>query len=223
VKTEALIVELVRRASPVTPLRRPLVRLLLWLAAMAPPLAFGMWLLGPRFDVGAALVAPVFEVRLAATLASAILAGFAALAMSVPGQGRSIALRVAPVAMLGAWALLLAALLSADGRAVERILAFPVNWPCPFKILGLSLLPAATLFALLQRAAPLEPARNAVFAALASTMLGAAATQLLCPVDDPAHQLVGHVAAVVVLAAVEAAWGAWSVGRRAPAVPGAGL
>jgi hypothetical protein len=36
--------------------------------------------------------------------------------------------------------------------------------------------------------------------ALAAVALGAAATQFICPLDDPAHQLVGHVLPVAFLA-----------------------
>jgi hypothetical protein len=52
----------------------------------------------------------------------------------------------------------------------------------------------------LRRAAPLELTWTAALAALSSTALAAAATQLICPVDDPAHQIVGHVVPVTVLA-----------------------
>ncbi len=59
------------------------------------------------------------------------------------------------------------------------------------------------------RAAPLRRAWSAAFATLAAVALAAVATQVICPVDDPAHQLVGHVAPVALLSV----WGA-IVGRR---------
>ena len=50
---------------------------------------------------------------------------------------------------------------------------------------------------------------SAALATLASVALGAAATQFLCPIDDPAHQLVGHVLPVAFLSV----WGAIVGGR----------
>jgi hypothetical protein len=46
---------------------------------------------------------------------------------------------------------------------------------------------------MLRRAAPLRLGWSAALATLAGMGLGAAATQLICPIDDPAHQLVGHL------------------------------
>jgi hypothetical protein len=51
---------------------------------------------------------------------------------------------------------------------------------------------------------------TASLAALASSALAAAATQLICPVDDPAHQLVGHVVPVAIIAVAGTV-----IGRRA--------
>jgi hypothetical protein len=136
------------------------------------------------------------------------------LVLSVPGAERSMAQRVVPFVALGAWAALLGTLLIAGGNPVARVIAFPVNWPCGYKILGFSLIPGFALFAMLRRAAPLEPAWNASLAALAATAVGAAATQFICPVDDPAHQIVGHVLPLVVLAAVGTIAGYRSLERK---------
>ena len=46
---------------------------------------------------------------------------------------------------------------------------------------------------MLARAAPLRPLWTAAVASLASMATGAAVAQILCPVDDPRHQLIGHV------------------------------
>ena len=65
--------------------------------------------------------------------------------------------------------------------------------------MGLSVVPGWALFAMLQRAAPLRRAWSGALATLAAVTLGAVATQFICPLDDPAHQLVGHVFPVAVL------------------------
>jgi hypothetical protein len=66
------------------------------------------------------------------------------------------------------------------------------------------------MFAMLRRAAPLRRTWSAALATLAAVALGAAATQFLCPIDDPAHLLVGHLLPVASLAI-----GGAIAGRRA--------
>jgi len=167
--------------------------------------------LGPRQDLFDALRQPVYAARLMTTLSTAILAAAAAFVLSVPGAERSRVQRVLPWVALGGWAVLLAALLVSGGDPVARVLAFPVNWPCGYKILGFSLISGTALFVALRRAAPLERLWTASVAALAATAFGAVATQFVCPVDDPAHQLVGHVLPVIVLAAIGTAIGVRSL------------
>ena len=212
-RTDELIVELARSAAPVAPLTPPSVRLGRWAAAMFVVSAAGVWLLGPRPDISQALRQPVYDLRLATTLLTAILAAAAALVLSVPGAERSPMQRLLPLVAAGAWAAILAALLIAGGNPVGRVLAFPVNWPCSYKIFGFCLIPGIALVALIRRAAPLEPVWNALLAGLAATALGATATQLICPVDDPAHQLVGHLMPVLVIAAIATAIGTRSLRR----------
>jgi hypothetical protein len=53
---------------------------------------------------------------------------------------------------------------------------------------------------MLRRAAPLRQGWCGALATLAAAAIGAAATQVLCPIDDPAHQLVGHLLPVILLA-----------------------
>jgi hypothetical protein len=73
----------------------------------------------------------------------------------------------------------------------------------------LSIVPGWALFAMLCRAAPLRRAWSAALATLAAVALAAVATQVICPVDDPAHQVVGHVLPVAFLSVSGAI-----VGRR---------
>ena len=71
------------------------------------------------------------------------------------------------------------------------------------------MVPGWALFAMLRRAAPLQRAWSAALATLAAVALAAVATQIICPVDDPAHQLVGHALPVAFLSVCGAI-----VGRR---------
>jgi hypothetical protein len=214
VKTDDLIVELARSAAPVAPLTSPSSRFVRWAAAMALVAGAGVLLWGPRADIADALGRPVYQARLVATLLTALLAAAAAFVLSVPGAERSRVQRMLPFVAGGAWVALLSALLIAGGNSAARVLAFPVNWPCSYKIFGFGLIPGIALVTLLRRAAPLQPVWSTFLAALASTALGAAATQFICPVDDPAHQLVGHVLPVIVFAVVGTIVGYRALERR---------
>jgi hypothetical protein len=86
------------------------------------------------------------------------------------------------------------------GDPVGRLLALPIHWACILEITGLAIVPGWMLFAMLRRAAPLQYAWSAALATLGAVGLSGAATQVICPIDDPAHQLVGHIAPVVLLA-----------------------
>jgi hypothetical protein len=210
VKTEALIVELARGVAPVTPLPPPSLRLLRWLVAVAAIATVGVWLLGPRADLIIALRNAVYDARFVLTAGAGVLAGAAAFVLSVPGAERSRIHRFLPVVCAIAWSLLLGVVLANGGRPFGRLLAFPVNWPCGYKILAFSVVFGSALLVALRRAAPLEPTWTASLGALASSALAAAATQLICPVDDPAHQLVGHVVPVAIIAVAGTV-----IGRRA--------
>jgi hypothetical protein len=146
----------------------------------------------------------------AATLVTALLAAAAAFVLSVPGAERSPAQRIMPLAAGRLWAPMLAVGLTTGGDPVRRLLSLPFHWLCLIEIAGLGLVPAWALFAMLRRAAPLRRSWSAALATLAAVALGAAATQFLCPIDDPAHLLVGHVPPVASLAI-----GGAIAGRRA--------
>ena len=198
-RTDELIVQLARAAGPVRPLPGPSVRLARWTAAAAAMTALGVIVIGPRADVLTAIYQPTFVALAVATLGTALLSAAGAFVLSVPGVERSPLQRAVPLVAGGVWALVLVVLLTTGGDPVQRILALPFHWACLIEIAGLSVVPGWALFAMLRRAAPLRPAWSAAFATLAAVALAAVATQVICPVDDPAHQLVGHLLPVALL------------------------
>lgn len=198
-RTDELIVELARAAGPVRPLPAPSVRLARWTAATVPLMALAVIVIGPRADILAVLREPTFLGIALATFATALLAAAGALVLSVPGAERSVLQRVAPLVIGGLWAVALVVLLTAGGDAVRRLLQWPFHWACLIEIAALGVIPGWALFGMMRRAAPLDRAWSGALATLAAVSIAAVATQLLCPVDDPAHQLVGHVLPVAVL------------------------
>ena len=208
-RTDELIVQLARAAGPVRPLPGPSVRLARWTAVAVPVTALSVIVIGPRADVLTAIHEPAFVGLAVATLATALLSAAIAFVLSVPGAERSPLQRALPLLAGGVWVLLFVVLLTTSGDPGRRVLALPFHGLCLIEIAGLGVVPGWALFAMLRRAAPLRRAWSAALATLASVALGAAATQFLCPLDDPAHQLVGHVLPVAFLSVSGAI-----VGRR---------
>lgn len=198
-RTDELIVQLARAAGPVRPLPGPSVRLARWTAAAVSMTALGVIVIGPRADVLTAIYQPTFVALAVATLGTALLSAAGAFVLSVPGVERSPLQRAVPLVAGGVWALVLVVLLTTGGDPVQRILALPFHWACVIEIVGLSIVPSWVLFVMLRRAAPLRRAWSAAFATLAAVALAAVATQVICPLDDPAHQLVGHLLPVALL------------------------
>ena len=202
--TDELIVELARAAGPVRPLARPSARLARWTAATLPVTALGAIVIGLRADVLIAMPQPTFLAVAVATLSTALLSAASALVLSVPGAERSAPQRALPLLAAGLWALALIALLMTGGEPIRRVLQWPFHWLCFIEIVALGTVPGFALFAMIRRAAPLRHAWSGALAMLAAVAIGAAATQFICPLDDPAHHLVGHLLPVAVLSVLGA-------------------
>lgn len=203
-RTDDLIIALARSAGPVTPVARPSARLLRWAVATTLLMMIAVFTIGPRADVRTAISQTTFAALVALTIGTALSAAASALVLSIPGAERSAWQRGLPLLAGGGWTLALAGLLVLEGAAIERLLEFPVHLTCVIEIAGLSLTPGWALFRMLRGAAPLERAWAGALAALAAAAFAALATQFICPIDDQAHHLVGHVLPVALLAATGA-------------------
>ncbi len=197
-KTEELIVQLAGSLEPVQPLASPAVRMVRWLALTLAVCVAGVLAIGARADLSSAITQPAFMALAVLAAGTAVAAAAATLMLAVPGSGRPHAQRAVPVLCSSAWALVLVAMIVAGGSAIARVAALPIHVACIAEIAGFAILPGWALFTMLRRAAPLDPTWSALLAALAATAMGAAATQIVCPIDDPAHHLVGHLVPMVV-------------------------
>ncbi len=198
-RTDELIVQLAGAAGPVRRLPSPSARLARWTATAVPMAALGVVVIRPRGDILSVIHQPTFVGIAGAIAATALLSAAAAFVLSVPGAERSPLQRVVPLLAGGLWALVLAVLLTNGGNSMQRLLALPFHWACLIEIAGLGVLPGWALFRMLRLAAPLRRTWTAALATLAAVSLGAVATQIICPIDDPAHHLVGHLFPVAVL------------------------
>ena len=213
-KTDDLIVTLAHDSAPWTPLAPARTRAARWLLGSAALCVATIAIVGARADLVLALRTPVYLALAITLLSSALLGAFAAMTLSVPGAESTPALRVLSVILAAGWALSFVVRLLPGGDAWPRIAAFPNHWACVAEITGLSLVSGGVLYAMMRRAAPLRLGWSAAVATLASATLAATATQIMCPIDDPAHHVVSHVAPVAVLVLAGAI-----LGRRAIAKP----
>jgi len=195
-KTDDLIVRLAQSATPVTPLAPPFVRLGRWAAVSCAVAGAAILAIGARADLSPALMRGPFAGSLVLLLIATVASAAMALVSSVPGAERTRALRAVPVVAAAAWLglwLLLALASTGHGKVF--------HWACAIEILTIAVVCGLDLFVMVRRAAPLRAGWTAFTVCLAAVMLGAAATQIICPVDDPAHQLVGHVLTAIVVGA----------------------
>ena len=199
-KTEDLIVNLARSAGwmPLPPIR---VRVARWLAGSLALCALTVLLVGARADLRNALRDPAFILFAAATLAAGLVAAAAGMTLSVPGAEVTPVRRLLAVVLAAGWALAWMMALLSGGDAGLRLAAFPNHWACVAEITGMSVLSGLVFFVMLRHGAPVRPTWCAALATLASATLAATATQIICPIDDPAHHLTSHVLPVSLLTA----------------------
>lgn len=197
-KTDELILQLATSARPVTPLPPPSVRMLRWLALATLFAAAAVMVIGARADLRAAVSRPAIIASLLSLLTATVSAAAAAFAMSVPGAERSPRQHLLPIAAAVAWLATWLVMLAQSPAGHARLF----HAGCANEIAVLGVASGWALLVMLRRAAPLEPNWTAGIAAIAAVTVASAATQVMCPIDDPAHQLVGHVliAALVGLA-----------------------
>jgi hypothetical protein len=200
VTTEELIVHLARSAEPVRPLPAPVRRLCQWAVPALAVTGMGVVLIGARADVRTAAHHIPFLAVAAIAVATSLVAAAAALCLSVPGAGASIA-RSAPLAAAGSWALVLVVLAGSGTSPVDREFTLAqLHIGCIIQIVALALVPGWALVAMLRRAAPLRGRWTGGLAVLAAAALAAGGTQFICPIDAPAHLLIGHLVPVAALA-----------------------
>ena len=197
-KTDDLIVQLARSATPVRPLPSPGARSLRWIGLAMAVAALVVLALGPRHDLRLALARPSYVVALVAMIVASVCAAGAAFALSVPGAERTRAIRGLAIAAALGWPAVWAITLLRTGSSHEGVF----HALCAIEIAVVAAAGGTAMFAMLRRAAPLRPGLTAAIAGVAAVSTGGIAAQLVCPLNDPAHQLVGHamVAAVVAVA-----------------------
>ncbi|MBU2581439.1 MAG: DUF1109 domain-containing protein [Alphaproteobacteria bacterium] len=199
IETEELIRALAKDAQPVKRLPQPVWRALLWtLLATASVTMFVFWF-GLRADLTAKLAEPRFIAEVAAAFLTSVMAAAAAFCSGCPG--RPLWERLAPLPFLAVW---LFSLGEGCWREITQSAGpsgFGMDWACSEKILLLSLLPAAIMFAMVRRGAPIAPLATAGLGALAATSLAAAGLRLFHTQDTSMMLIVWQFGTVIVMTA----------------------
>ena len=195
---DRLIRDLASNLHPVRPLRPPILRALIWLAAVVA-LAVALSFIADIPAVAHRLTAVAdLGLAFAGSIATAILAAIAAFQLSLPDRSRAWAWLPLPAALL--W-------IGASGMGCLRTWFVPDTHPalldesrdCLLFILAISVPLSALLFAMLRRAYSLQPGLTAALAGLASASAAAALLNLFHPFDATASDLAVHALAVAVV------------------------
>ncbi|CAA6603571.1 Amino acid transporter [Rhodospirillaceae bacterium LM-1] len=198
-QTNELIAQLSADLRPVQRIAPPERRLMLWLLLAAPYLAVIIAIDGLAPELGQRIKEPGFLLEQAAALATALLAGYAALSLSVPGRPSWTSwLPLIPLSLWlgslgqGCWQSWLA--LGAGGLDPGNDITC-----IPSIALG-SLVPAVAMVFMLKRGLIFAPKSALLLAALASAGLAELALRLHHPVDASPVVLVWHGGIVFAIA-----------------------
>jgi hypothetical protein len=179
------------------------------------------------FEIGVALArgTELQSVTGAASLSRAILplvlalvAGAAALQLSIPGRAHRPWLAAAWL-LIALWGGVLASAVASGAPAPLAAWMAGPGAKCAAHVAASAVPAGLALLWFVRAGAPLDGARTGILLALAASASGAAATQLTCPNHAAEHVLLWHAGAVVVIAMSGSATGRWLTAWRRPAAP----
>jgi hypothetical protein len=206
--TEKLIEHLAQSCKPVRRLQPPWIRTAIWLALVAPYVVVIVIAMSPRPDLAAKLGDPRFVIEQSAALLTAIAAAAAALATTIPGFDRRVALL--PALPLAVWLGSLGqGCVSAWINATPGGLSLYPDWLCIPATVLIGALPAVVIVVMLRHGAPLAPHLTTALGGLAAAGIGNFGLRLFHQQDASVMVLVWQFGTVFALTAA-AAW----AGRR---------
>ncbi|MBB4518584.1 MULTISPECIES: NrsF family protein [Burkholderiaceae] len=198
--THTLIDALVADLIPVRRLFPPTLRLLGWLAVSIPAVATVVALQGVRSDLAMRFAEPTFLAEQAATVATALVAGWAALAGCIPGTARWKLW--APVAPLCAWMVSLGHQCWSDWVRVGTAgMMLRPDWMCLPDIAIAGAIPALAIVIAIRRGAGLTSA-PVLWGSLAAAALANAGLRLFHAEDAALMVIVWQFGSVALFTAV---------------------
>jgi len=210
-RTEQLIADLAGRAGKAPPLRPPSTRLLVWSAAAMASAATAVLVFGARRHLGLLVGEPWFIASAVLVASTAGIAAAASLVLAVPGAERSRVLRMTAFSLLAVWGTIA---VSAVFRAGHGLSDASDWYVCFARVLSIALAPAWALLVMLRRGFPLQPDAASALGALGSAAVGGVTIQFVCPLDVPAHTLLGHFSPALTACVAAAIAAPWLLRRR---------
>jgi hypothetical protein len=202
--TDRLIDTLAADLTPVRRLASPERRVALWLAVALPATAVVVAAYGLRDDVAVMLADPAFVVQMAAAVATALAAAWAAFSTGVPGA-RPWAVW-APVAPFAVWVASLGQQCVAEWLAFgAEGMEFAPDVECTGAIAVAGAVPALVIVAMIRRGANFRPGLTMLWGGLAAAALAYAAHRLFHERDAALLVLVWQFGAVVLYSALAVA------------------
>ena len=197
-ETDHLVHQLARGAGRATRLRPPLVRTLTWLFIALPYVVMVVLVMRLRPDLSGKLSDVSYIIEQLAALTTAVTAGFAAFASTIPGYDRrTVLLPLVPflvwVGSLGAGCLRSWIVMGPDGLSLHP------DWLCFPAIVIVGLVPAIALVIMLRRGAPLAPHVTSALAGLAAAGLGDFGLRFFHPQDASVMVLTWQMGTVLLL------------------------
>ncbi|TAM08549.1 MAG: DUF1109 domain-containing protein [Paraburkholderia sp.] len=198
--TYTLIDALVADLRPVRRLFPPTLRLLGWLAVSIPAVAAVVALQGVRSDLAIRLTEPTFLIEQVTTMATALVAGWAALGGCIPGTARWKLWT--PVVPLSAWILSLGHQCWSEWIGVGAAgMLFRPDWMCLPNIASIGTLPAIAIVIAIRRGAGLTSA-PVLWGSLAAAALANAGLRLFHAEDAALMVIVWQFGSVVFFTSV---------------------
>jgi hypothetical protein len=196
--TDALIANLAQDAAPVRKLRPPALRAALWLLFAAAIIGGLVLDHGMRHDIAFRFTQMSFVMEWAGSLSTAILAGFAAFYLSLPGRSKSWALLPLPALIL--WVSSMGYGCYSDWlRLGPHGLALGASWDC-LRFIAYTTVPlSAILLFLLRYAAPIRPVPTVILATLSVAALAATGQSLMHGLDTTIMVLAWHAGTTALL------------------------
>jgi hypothetical protein len=191
--TETLIKHLSRECRPVTPVGPPLTRFLKWVAAAALFLFLGVLALGSAPSAMGAFGDLSILFTAIAMLFVSLICALSAFVLTIPNNRNSqfAWIPLSAVALCGG--LIAVTLTQTDLEESGPGLV------CVLRLVGLSIAPAALMFYMLKKAAPMKAGTIGLLAAFAALAFAEVGVQFVCHKAFATHVIVWHFTPVIVL------------------------
>ena len=192
--TEHLIHNLALQCRPVAPIGNPAKRFLIWTTSTVVFLIVGVWFLHPVPELWSLVNSSSFIFSTLAMLSIALISALSAFILTIP-DNRKRSFDVLLLTVLILWFSLVAYMMTTVDVANSR-----PGLLCIVRIAGLALVPGASLFYMLKKAAPMKSGLIGLLASLSSLAFAAIGVQCLCPRSyDVTHVTVWHFMPVSVI------------------------